>query len=68
MGIIAWPVDKELILHHNGAPGSWIEYHTADDLTITGTVNDIDRLDRFISLRADIYSALYEAGPAVFGL
>jgi D-alanyl-D-alanine carboxypeptidase len=28
-GIIAWPADDGLILHHNGAPGSWIEYHTA---------------------------------------
>ena len=48
-GIIVWPTDDGLILHHNGAPGSWIEYHTANNLSIVGTVNDLDRPDRFIT-------------------
>jgi len=61
-GIIAWPTGDGLILHHNGAPGSWIEYHTAYNLSIVGTVNDLDRPDRFMALRGDIYSALAEAG------
>ena len=61
-GIITWPTDDGLILHHNGAPGSWIEYHTAYNISIVGTVNDLDRPDRFMALRGDIYSALAEAG------
>ncbi len=61
-GIIAWPTDNGWILHHNGAPGSWIEYHTAHHLSIVGTVNDLDGADRFMTLRGDIYSALAEAG------
>lgn len=61
-GIIAWPTDDDLILHHNGAPGSWIEYHMADDISIVGTVNDLDRPDRFLTFRGDIYSALADAG------
>lgn len=61
-GIIALPTDDGLILHHNGAPCSWIEYHTAYNLSIVGTINDLDGTDRFMTLRADIYSALEEAG------
>ncbi|HMB23395.1 MAG TPA: serine hydrolase domain-containing protein [Anaerolineales bacterium] len=61
-GIIALPTDDGLILHHNGAPCSWIEYHTALGLSIVGTINDLDGTDRFMTLRADIYFALEEAG------
>jgi D-alanyl-D-alanine carboxypeptidase len=61
-GIVVWPADGGHILHHNGAPGSWIEYNSAYDLSIVGTTNDLDRPDRFMELRADIYEALAKAG------
>jgi len=61
-GIVVWPADGGFILHHNGSCGSWIEYHTAHDVSIVGTVNDLDRPDRLMALRADIYKALAEAG------
>jgi D-alanyl-D-alanine carboxypeptidase len=61
-GIIAWPIGDVQVLHHNGANGSWIEYFPTHDLSIAGTSNDEDHLDRFVRLRADIYQALAEAG------
>jgi D-alanyl-D-alanine carboxypeptidase len=61
-GLVVWPADSGLVLHHNGTSGSWVEYYTATGVSISGTVNDIDHPDRMMTLRADIYKALTDAG------
>jgi D-alanyl-D-alanine carboxypeptidase len=61
-GIVVLPADDGLLLHHSGSSGCWVEYHTAHDLSVAGMVGEMDDVERFIQLRADIYEALDSAG------
>lgn len=67
-GIVVLPADNGLLLRHSGSSGCWVEYHTAHDLSIAGMVGEMDDIERFVQLRADVYEALYRAGmrsPAI---
>jgi D-alanyl-D-alanine carboxypeptidase len=63
-GLLVHPVGNGLVLHHNGSNGTWIEYHTAYDLTVVGTIDDIDQAMHMHILREQIYDVLAKNGLA----
>ncbi len=75
-GIIYAKTDAGVMLSHNGSSGAWMEYYSNYDLSIVGTVNEINT-ERMMSLRAAVFDALrkgglksstFRYGPAVIDL
>lgn len=62
LGVVVWPFDDGYIIYHSGANGSWMEYNSKLDISITGTVNDRDQSYKSDFLRKDIYKVLLENG------
>jgi hypothetical protein len=60
-GIIYAKTDAGVMLSHNGSSGAWMEYYSKYDLSIVGTVNEINT-ERMMNLRAAIFDALRKGG------
>ncbi len=62
LGVVVWPYEDGYIIYHSGANGTWIEYNSKLDISITGTVNDRDHSYNSDFLRKDIYTVFLENG------
>lgn len=60
-GIIYAKTDSGDMLSHNGSSGAWMEYYSKYDLSIVGTVNEINT-ERMMKLRAGVFQALRKGG------
>jgi hypothetical protein len=60
-GIIYAKTDSGDMLSHNGSSGAWMEYYSKYDLSIVGTVNEINT-ERMMKLRAGVFQALFKGG------
>jgi D-alanyl-D-alanine carboxypeptidase len=60
-GVVYAKTDAGAMLSHNGSSGAWMEYYSKYDLSVVGTVNEIDP-ERMMGLRAAVFDALHKGG------
>jgi len=61
-GLVVFPADSGQILHLAGSNGTWVDYHTAHDLTVIGSVDDFHGVMHQVNFRGDVYKILDNSG------